>query len=56
MAGLDNVGTLRSSSNAAGIEPGANAAPAGAIERISARHTANILRNATMLKVDIYSV
>ena len=45
MAGLDKVGTLRSSSNTAGIDSGAKAASAGAIESMSARQTANTLLN-----------
>jgi len=48
MAGLDRVGILRSSSNAAGIESGPNAALAGAIERTSARQVANTLFNNDM--------
>jgi hypothetical protein len=48
MAGLDRVGILRSSSNAAGIESGPSAALAGAIESITARQVASILLSKDM--------
>jgi hypothetical protein len=43
MAGLDKVGTFKSSSNTAGIDSGAKAASAGAIESIRARQVTNTL-------------
>jgi hypothetical protein len=48
MAGLDKVGTLSSSSKAAGIESGPKTAPAGAIESTSARQVASSLLSKYM--------
>jgi hypothetical protein len=45
MAGLAKVGTLSSSSNTAGIDSGAKAASAGAIENVRARQRAHIFLN-----------